>query len=370
MIDLSEGGLFRRRRTAILFLVLTFFLIAGVQPVSAKAGIRKFTVKITAGTKKYKKSMLPGDQLQLVVKQGNKKLAVKKVNFSSSKSKVAAVSKKGTITAKKAGKAVITVKYKKKKAKITVTVKAVPSVGVETDTTRTIKNYLLGSLEPVGRVLYVWGGGWNDSTTKGITSTMKIWYRNQSKDYNFQKYSDLSPANRAKGFDQAGYVGWCAYQVMHEKSNEGSGYTVKPGVVGSTYKTRGWGTTINQNDLFSKSYTLKAGDIGYNNSHCFIIIGQCKDKSAVILHSYPQAGVQIAGTATPDGNYNSEAVALAAKYMSRYPGSGELEYDTSVGNYIKGYNFFRWNRSTLADPDGYMHKTANQILADLFASSG
>lgn len=31
---------------------------------------------------------------------------------------------------------------------------------------KTIKNYLAGALLPVGKALYVWGGGWNDSTRK------------------------------------------------------------------------------------------------------------------------------------------------------------------------------------------------------------
>lgn len=36
---------------------------------------------------------------------------------------------------------------------------------------RTVKNYLLNALQPVGRTLYIWGGGHNDtdSTRKGIS---------------------------------------------------------------------------------------------------------------------------------------------------------------------------------------------------------
>ncbi len=52
-------------------------------------------------------------------------IGAKGVKFSSSKKAVAAVSNKGVITAKKAGKAVITLKKGKKKAKINVTVKKV-----------------------------------------------------------------------------------------------------------------------------------------------------------------------------------------------------------------------------------------------------
>ena len=67
------------------------------------------------------------------------------------------------------------------------------------------------------------------------------------------------------------------------------------------------------------------------------------------------------------GVYSSQAIALAQKYMSRYPGYTKYDYHTSSGNYIRRGNYLRWNRSTLSDPDGYMNMTADQILADLFS---
>lgn len=50
----------------------------------------------------------------------------------------------------------------------------------------------------------------------------------------------------------------------------------------------------------------------------------------------------------------------------RYSGYTKYNYHTTSGNYIRNGKYLRWNRSTLADPNGYMNKTANQILADLF----
>lgn len=246
---------------------------------------------------------------------------------------------------------------------------AVPSVSSGADYAvgqKTIGKYLLAALAPVGKVLYVWGGGWNDSTRIGIPKTMTKFYNSRTSSYDYKNYNDLSSTNRAKGFDSAGYVGWCTYQVMHSTSNEGSGYTVVSGEIGPAYKARGWGQTIGQDYLSSHDYILKPGDIGYNDSHCFIVVGQCKDKSVVILHSTPQAGVQISGTTTPDGDVNSEAQKLAAIYMKEYAGTKKYTYQFSVGNYIKEYIFFRWNRSTLADPDGYMNQTADEILKSLF----
>lgn len=238
---------------------------------------------------------------------------------------------------------------------------------IEGTGTKTIKNYLLGALLPVGKALYVWGGGWNDSTRKGISPTWVDWYNSQSSYYDFNYYSDLSVSNRAKGLDCSGFVGWAAYQVMHSKSGEGYGYTVVSGDVGESYRNRGWGSIINQSYLSSHDYVLKAGDIGYNSGHVWIVIGQCADKSVVLVHSTPQAGCQISGSATPSGNSNSQAAALAEKYMQRYSGISKYKYSYSVGNYIPRYNYLRWNSSVLSDPDGYMNMTADQILADLFS---
>lgn len=230
---------------------------------------------------------------------------------------------------------------------------------------KTIKNYLAGALQPVGKALYVWGGGWNDSTRKGISPAWTDWYASQSSSYDYNNYRDLSAANRAKGLDCSGFVGWAAYQVMHKTSGQGSGYTVVSNDIGSYYKSLGWGSIITQSNLAGTNYTLKPGDIGYNSGHTWIVLGQCSDKSIVIVHSTPQAGCQISGTPTPSGNYSSQAITLAKKYMSRYSGYSKYDYHPSSGQYIRNGNYLRWNRNTLADPDGYMNKTADQILADL-----
>lgn len=233
---------------------------------------------------------------------------------------------------------------------------------------RTLKNYLAGALQPVGRALYVWGGGWTDSTRKGVSPTWVSWYNSQTSSYNYNNYRDLTTANRIKGLDCSGFVGWASYQVMHTKSGEGGGYTVVSGDIGSYYQnTLKWGRIVNQNYLSQTKWKMQPGDIGYDSGHTWIVLGQCSDKSAVIVHSTPQAGCQIAGTCTPDGDYDSQAVALAKTYMSRYKGYTKYEYHPSCGNYIRRGNYLRWYSNTLSDPDGYKNKTAAQILADLYS---
>ena len=155
---------------------------------------------------------------------------------------------------------------------------------------------------------------------------------------------------------------------MHTKSGEGGGYTVVSGDIGSYYQnTLKWGRIVNQNYLSQTKWKMQPGDIGYDSGHTWIVLGQCSDKSAVIVHSTPQAGCQIAGTCTPDGDYDSQAVALAKTYMSRYKGYTKYEYHPSCGNYIRRGNYLRWYSSTLSDPDGYKNKTAAQIRADLYS---
>lgn len=230
---------------------------------------------------------------------------------------------------------------------------------------RTIKNYLAGALQPVGQTLYVWGGGWNqtDSTRKGVSSVWRQWYDSQDRDYNYENYMYQSE----KGFDCSGFVGWSTYQAMHSKSGEGNGYTVVASEVCRSYAGRGWGKLISRAELIRSGYRLQAGDVGCNLGHTWIVLGQCEDKSAVIVHSTPNAGCQISGTPTPDGKYPSQAIMLAREYMSRYPGYNKFEYHPSSGDYINNSTgYFRWNSNTLSDPEGYKSMTAEQILADLF----
>lgn len=227
--------------------------------------------------------------------------------------------------------------------------------------TKTIKNFLAGALKPVGQALYMWGGGhgYDDSVRNGISSKWQSFYLSQSSSYNYRNYNDLSAANEAKGLDCSGFIGWATYQTMRTYS------TCVSGEIGALYKGRGWGSTVTQNYLSKTGWKVYPGDIGYDDGHTWLILGQCSDKSAVIVHSTPNAGVQISGTCTPGGDYDSQAVALANKYMSRYAGYKKYEYRTSCGNYIRRGNYLRWN-STLSDPDGFKNKTADVILKELF----
>ena len=100
----------------------------GTATITAKYGRIKYNCKVTVKAKPAKKvsiskksaSMTVGSKLTLKLKNAK----ASKVKWSSSNKKIATVSSKGVVTAKKKGKATITAKYGSKKYKCTITVKA------------------------------------------------------------------------------------------------------------------------------------------------------------------------------------------------------------------------------------------------------
>lgn len=100
---------------------ITATLQSGLK-LTAKVKVQKNAVKtskITVQTKKVKLSPKQSFQLSAITAPFTSK---EKITYKTSNKKVATVSKKGKITAKKAGKATITVKSGKKSVKVTVTV--------------------------------------------------------------------------------------------------------------------------------------------------------------------------------------------------------------------------------------------------------
>ena len=129
------------------------------------------------------------------------------------------------------------------------------------------------------------------------------------------------------------------------------------------YYQKGWGS-YRENDTSMKFQT---GDVVSMSGHVWIVIGQCSDGSAVIMHATPPY-VQISGTVSSSGSTNSEAIQLAKQYMSEYYPVGYERYGNRIASksYMTGVNHFTWSSSVLADPDGYRNMTPAQILADLF----
>lgn len=119
---------FTKTTAVALALALSLSLGAGVE-ADAAAKVKKVAVTADAISKKTV-TIAKGKKKQLTVKINGKAIKVKKnsknVTFKSSNSKIASVSKKGLVSAKKTGTAKVTITSKKnKKKKVTIKVKVV-----------------------------------------------------------------------------------------------------------------------------------------------------------------------------------------------------------------------------------------------------
>ncbi len=110
----------------LVVLVMVFAMVF-TATVPAAAATKSKTVYLKKKTTSVSSTITAGDKLKLTVKDGKKTVKLSKVTFKSSKKTVATVSKKGVITAKKAGKATVTIKANKKTVKLKVTVKKKPA---------------------------------------------------------------------------------------------------------------------------------------------------------------------------------------------------------------------------------------------------
>lgn len=84
--------------------------------------------------------------------------------------------------------------------------------------------------------------------------------------------------------------------------------------------------------------------------------------------------MQISGTITPDGNWNSEAIQLARSYMKKYFPDWYFSSQGCGLSYLEGSSSYplkvnRWTTDgsgILTDPDNYQNMSAKEVLADLF----
>lgn len=281
----------------------------------------------------------------------------------------------------------------------------------------TLKNFLATAMEPVGTALYVYGGTWdwqdvnssNQSMTIGLSQSWIDFFQSQDKTYHYKNPNPAEsyyPHNAWNqyyyaGIDCSGYVGWAVYNLLNTENStvaDNKGYvmsaTKQAGVFASN---EGWGT-MDMGDVLMDETTgkpwvdedgdgrrvyegheFKPGDIFSMNGHVWICLGKCEDGSLVILHSTPSdsingqggGGVQINGVGDSE---NCQAVKLAEEYMSKYYPQWWERYHKvykSFDSYTKysgkDAGKFSWDlKNTLADPDGYANKKADEILADLF----
>lgn len=235
----------------------------------------------------------------------------------------------------------------------------------------TLKSFLQTAIEPVGSTMYIWGGGWNEEDTAAGPDALRIgvspkWKRfadRQTASYDYHKHQ----YKLGYGLDCSGYVGWTVYNTVQHPSAKG--YVTNAGKQGAFLAKQGFGTYKHKNKV--KNYC--AGDIMSSECSCcghvWIVIGECKDGSVVMVHSSPP-GVRLCGTVNKKGSSKSQAVRLAKKYMKKYYKDWYDRYPSCLkgDSYLSHYGQMRWNLdgSVMSDPDGYHHRNAKEILKDLY----
>lgn len=230
----------------------------------------------------------------------------------------------------------------------------------------TVSELMSVAIRPIGKCLYVYGGGWNESDngagieamTMGVSDNWIAFYNQNDKSYDYKQ----TRYRIHNGLDCTGYVGWCMYQIFSDCYSN-TGYVYQSRNMANAYAEIFNGTLIRKSHVTD----YQCGDVMCSSGHVYIVLGQCLDKSVVLLHASPP-NVSLCGTYTPNGNQNSEAIWLARQYMKAYFSECYEKYSRCFRNvsYLTDYDQMRWNETVLEDTDGYRHMTADQILSDLF----
>lgn len=259
---------------------------------------------------------------------------------------------------------------------------------------KTLKNFLALAMEPVGTVLYIFGGGWNWQDTgtgrlagrMGVAEQWRTFFCEQDACFSYRNDADpphsYYPAYGYNtygyaGLDCSGYIGWAVYNLF-ETQDDRPGYVVRAVDMAKAYAEEyGFGTWTRE---IPDSSVFVPGDIFSIQGHVWICLGRCGDGSLVILHSTPSdsvrgcpgGGVQLSGLGEdPD----CEAVRIAETYMKKYYPEWSKRYCAVLKPYSRYVDLegeqtgkFSWRTGAggLADPDGYTKKSAEEILKDLF----
>ncbi len=250
----------------------------------------------------------------------------------------------------------------------------VPSAPPVEDTTATqpqepeqpsILHFLQIAAQPVGKTMYVWGGGWNKEDTGAGIDAVRLglgqrWEefasrQDETYDYNTTRYQIHD------GLDCSGYVGWAVYNTL-ETENDREGYVYTSTQVAQKLADRGFGEFI----PLGKLTTWLPGDVMSMKGHCWIVVGMCDDGSVLLLHSSPP-GVRFCGTVLPDGS-KSQAVALAERIMKEHYPDWYRRYPdcTTPISYLRKSSAMRWSLDVLCDDENLREMGAEAVVSAIF----
>ena len=264
---------------------------------------------------------------------------------------------------------------------------------------KTVKNLLATAMLPVGRTLYIYGGGWNwqdngaspEARSIGVAGswvdffdaqTMHFSYRTGDRSTSYYPYGKWNEYYYA-GLDCSGYVGWLLYNVMQTGSGQ-AGYVMGANKMAKTFGEYGWGT-FSREEIRWGDGQLLPGDIISKPGHVWVCLGTCADGSVVFAHSSPTesylgkggGGVQLSALG-PDKN--CDAYVLADCYMKTYYPEWYQRYPVALKDFDEYTAFadnavlgrFSWDvsgNSVLTDPEDIRSMTAQQVLAVLFGEA-
>ena len=237
----------------------------------------------------------------------------------------------------------------------------------EIENENTIYELLKNATIPLGHTRYVYGGGWNEQDTGagiealtiGESKNWESFYLEQDEYYQYENYN----YQIHDGLDCSGYVGWVIYNTLCNENQENDGYVYKAEEMVYRLEEMGYGKTYTTIESYSP------GDImSTDNGHVYIVISGCEDGSVLLIHSSPP-GVKISGTVDRNGNPESQAVRIAQETMKKYRSDWYEKYpDCTVdSSYLTDYVQFKWNDSTLKDPQNLKEKEAQEIINLLFS---
>ncbi len=206
---------------------------------------------------------------------------------------------------------------------------------------RTLKNFLKTAVAPLGKTLYVYGGGWNVqddgssyiSRTIGLSPTWKKFY--DSNDANYSYENDTYPVNEWNtyyyaGLDCSGYLGWVLYNTIYKESEKEEGFICSSTKMAKPLAEKyNFGTFEHpaQKDYQSILNKLHPGDIVSMVGHIYIVIGVCDDGSVIILHSTVSksvtgtegGGVEFSALSkNGDNDTSCKAYGLIKEYTEKY----------------------------------------------------
>ncbi|MDO4619496.1 MAG: RICIN domain-containing protein [Lachnospiraceae bacterium] len=222
---------------------------------------------------------------------------------------------------------------------------------------KTLKSYLQNAMVPVGRTLYIWGGGWgSDASIIGYQSNWNKFFLEYGKSgYDYTKYR----FKYGYGLDCSGFAAWTLYNTLYTKSKQAS-VVYQSSTVASNYAAKGWATLARN----GSDRTFKPGDVVSRSGHVWISLGQYSDGSVIFVHSTP-TGVQISGT-------SGTAATKAAYYMKKYFPEWPYSTKTMSSSYLTYVGKARWNIGTtgaiMKDPDGIQKMSADKVMKLLFGS--